>query len=81
MSDDHLFDDDDENQEYEATLENIRSIGMPLAYRFYLPVGWEAEVYRYLAGSSPESLDGIGTLTEGGVLDAIMGIGYTEFDQ
>jgi hypothetical protein len=79
MSDDHLF--DDENQDYEATLENIRSIGMPLAYRFYLPVGWEAEVYEYLARSSQESLDGIGSPSEGDVLDAILGIGYTEFDQ
>lgn len=77
MSDDHLFDDYDENQEHEATLETIRSIGMPLAYRFYLPVGWEAKVYEYLAASSPESR----TLSEGNVLDAIMGIGYTEFDQ
>ena len=68
------------NSEYEATLENIRLVGMPFTYRFHLPQGWEAEVYSWLAKASPRSIEG-GHPGEGDVEMAIMGIGYTENDQ
>ena len=68
------------NSEYEATIQNIRSIGSPFTYQFYLPEGWEAEVYSWLSKTSPHSIEG-GHPGEGVVEMAIMGIGYTEFDQ
>lgn len=68
------------NSKYEATLENIRAIGRPFTYQFYLPEGWEAEVYSWLSKTSPHSIEG-GHPGEGDIELAIMGLRYTEFDQ
>lgn len=85
LSDYPVLDESDYSErEYEATLENIKSIGYSLV-KDDAPEGWEGEVYTYLSdnheGSLENSDDDGGYPDKDLVEEALESLGYLESDE